>query len=182
MLAKSVFFIEMFVSLHFSDVIITFTVSAFLMLFALMTELIISDKSIYFCMFQIMLTHDKLYWLDDLMLSLRSLSERSDDSHMLCFHRVCLQMRALLQRKARLHDELSFTSSLDFNALCLNWSSSRVSSWHFEFDSIRSQVAHIFNLTRVKLLIFSIRRDSIRLRIESTRLDSSRTQAWRQES
>ncbi len=31
----------------------------------------------------------------------------------------------------------------------LDWSSSWVSSWHFEFDSIRSRVAHIFNLTRL---------------------------------
>jgi len=63
-----------------------------------------------------------------------------------------------------------------------DWSSSWVSSWHFEFNSIQSRIAHIFNSTQVKLSIFSTWRDSIRLRIESTQLDSSRTQAWHQES
>jgi len=37
----------------------------------------------------------------------------------------------------------------------LDWSSSRVSSWHFELKSISSWVAHIFNLIQVELLIFS---------------------------
>ncbi len=64
----------------------------------------------------------------------------------------------------------------------LDWSSSWVSSWHFEFDSIRSRVAHIFNSTWVKLSIFSTWRDSTRLGIESTRLDPSRIRAWHQES
>ena len=64
----------------------------------------------------------------------------------------------------------------------LDWSSSRVSSWHFEFDSIQSRIAHIFNSTQVELRIFSIRRDSTRLKIESTRLDPSRIRAWRQEN
>jgi len=56
----------------------------------------------------------------------------------------------------------------------LDWSSSRVLNWHFEFDLIWSWVAHIFNSIRVKLSIFSTRRDSTRLEIGSTRLDSSR--------
>ncbi len=49
------------------------------------------------------------------MLSLRSSSERSDDSHVSCSHRVCSQMRALLRREARLHDEssLAFSSADD---------------------------------------------------------------------
>ncbi len=64
----------------------------------------------------------------------------------------------------------------------VNWSSSRVLNWHFELESRSSRVAHIFNSTQVKLLIFSTWCNSTRLRIESTRLDLSRTQAWRQES
>ncbi len=64
----------------------------------------------------------------------------------------------------------------------IDWSSDRVSGWHFEFDSIRSRVVHIFNSIWVELLIFSTWRDSTRLRIESTRPDSPRIRAWRQES
>ncbi len=64
----------------------------------------------------------------------------------------------------------------------LDWSSSWVSSWHFELELRSSRVAHIFNLIWVRLLIFSTWRDSIRLKIESIQLNSSRTQAWRQES
>ncbi len=63
----------------------------------------------------------------------------------------------------------------------IDWSSSRVSSWHFELELISSRVAHIFNSIRVELLIFSTWRDSTRLEIESIQLDSSRTQTWCQE-
>lgn len=65
--------VKMFILLHFSDVIITFTVSTLFASSALMIELMISDKFIYLCVFQIMLMHDKLYWSDDLMLLLHSL-------------------------------------------------------------------------------------------------------------
>ncbi len=44
----------------------------------------------------------------------------------------------------------------------LDWSSGRVSGWHFGFDPIRSRVAHIFNPTRVGLSIFPSRRDPTR--------------------
>ncbi len=57
----------------------------------------------------------------------------------------------------------------------VDWSSSWVSSWHFELESILSQVTHIFNLIQVKLLIFSTWHDLTRLEIESTQLNSSRT-------
>ena len=64
----------------------------------------------------------------------------------------------------------------------VDWSLSWVLSWHFELELRSSWVAHIFNLTRVELLIFSTWRDSTQLKIGSIWLDSSRTWAWRQES
>ncbi len=45
----------------------------------------------------------------------------------------------------------------------VNWSSSWVSSWHFELELRLSRVAHIFNSTQVELLIFSTWRDAIQL-------------------
>ncbi len=49
------------------------------------------------------------------------------------------------------------------SSMIIDWSSSWVSSWHFEPESRSSRVAHIFNSTRVELLIFSTWRDSTRL-------------------
>ncbi len=63
----------------------------------------------------------------------------------------------------------------------LDWSSSRVSSWHFELEPISSRIAHIFNPIWVELLIFSTWRDSTRLGIGSIRPDPPRIRAWRQE-
>ncbi len=63
--------------------------------------------------------------------------------------------------------------------LFIDWSLSWVLSWHFEFNSIWSWIAHIFNSTRVELHIVSTQCNLTRLRIESIWLDSSRTQAWR---
>ncbi len=37
----------------------------------------------------------------------------------------------------------------------VDWSSSWVLSWHFEFNLIQSWVAHIFNSTQIELSIFS---------------------------
>ena len=48
------------------------------------------------------------------------------------------------------------------SSMIIDWSSSWVSSWHFEPESRSSRVAHIFNSTRVELLIFSTWRDSTR--------------------
>ncbi len=63
----------------------------------------------------------KSSWSEDLMLSLHLSSERSDDLHVLCSHWMCLQMQALLQRKAWLHDEFSFAfSSIDDASCCVS--------------------------------------------------------------
>ncbi len=59
--------------------------------------------------------------------------------------------------------------------LQLDWSSSQVLNWHFEFNSTWSWVTHIFNLIWVELSIFSTWLDSTRLEIELTQLNSSRT-------
>ncbi len=75
----------------------------------------------------------------------------------------------------------STNSSGSMNSLDLDWSSSRVSNWHFEPESYSNRIAHIFNSIRVELSIFPTRRDSTRLGIESTRPDPPRTRAWRQE-
>jgi hypothetical protein len=64
----------------------------------------------------------------------------------------------------------------------LDWSLSRVSSWYFQLDLIRSWIVYIFNSIRVELSIFSTRLHSTQVEIESTRLNSSRTWTWHQDA
>ncbi len=71
---------------------------------------------------------------------------------------------------------------MSITALLIDWLSGWILSWYVEFDSIQSRIAHIFNSIQVELSIFSIWHDSTQLEIESIWFNSSRTQAWCQES
>ena len=54
-----------------------------------------------------------------------------------------------------LHRVTHYLHSTHYNKSLIDWSSSWVSSWHFELELRSSRIAHIFNSTQVKLLIFS---------------------------
>ncbi len=105
-------------------------------------------------------------------------------SFFFCFNHYCqflVKIYDLNQQEENFSLKVNKVASLQPHSQ-LNWSLSWVSNWHFELESRLNRVAHIFNSTRVELLIFSTWRDSIQLRIESIQLDLSRTQAWCQEN
>jgi len=104
--------------------------------------------------------------------SLESLLERSVES----------SIESSLESSLKSLIESLVESSVVESSVEIDWSSSRVSNWHFELESRSSRVTYIFNSIQVELLIFSTWRNSTQLRIESIWLDSPRIWAWRQES
>ena len=113
-----------------------------------------------------MLMYVKSSWSENLMLSLRSSSERSDNSHVLCSHRACSQMQALLQRKAWLRDKssLAFSSADDASRCMSDYSTShrsRLRSSCFSSSIMKEWVVFlsaceiVFN-SWVEILVFLI--------------------------